>query len=184
MGAGPHAIPPQQPALASLSGPRFLDHDVAAHACQWLGLVGAQAKLHKLLLYEPGSFFRRHKDSQKELGMIGNLVVCLLSEHEGSEVGPNLVPRREACLCHCPGVQVRHDSSGLVQRGLARGQRADVGLSPHADVQQGLPHRQQPTLGLLFWRPDREPADPGRLAYDRQHRLQSLLPAGAQVQRL
>jgi hypothetical protein len=38
------------------------------------------------LLYEEGSFFKRHKDSEKAPGMIGTLVVCLPSKHEGGEV--------------------------------------------------------------------------------------------------
>jgi hypothetical protein len=72
--------------LGNLRWQAFLDDDIVARASQRLGLVGTQAKLHKLLLYEPGSFFKRHKDSQKELGMIGTLVVCLPSVHEGGEV--------------------------------------------------------------------------------------------------
>ncbi len=52
-----------------------------------LGLQGSvEARPHKLLLYEPGSFFRRHKDSEKEHGMLGTLVVCLPSKHEGGDV--------------------------------------------------------------------------------------------------
>jgi hypothetical protein len=64
----------------------FLDDQILARASQALGLVGAQAKPHKLLLYESGSFFKQHKDSQKEAGMVGTLVVCLPSEHDGGEV--------------------------------------------------------------------------------------------------
>ncbi|KAM0201319.1 hypothetical protein ACHAPI_002196 [Fusarium lateritium] len=51
-----------------------------------LGFQKVVAKPHKLLLYEPGSFFKSHKDSEKEQGMIGTLVVCLPSQHEGSDV--------------------------------------------------------------------------------------------------
>ncbi|POS71299.1 2OG-Fe(II)oxygenase [Diaporthe helianthi] len=40
----------------------------------------------KLLLYEEGSFFRPHKDSEKEPGMIGTLVISLPSKHKGGEV--------------------------------------------------------------------------------------------------
>ncbi|KPM41799.1 hypothetical protein AK830_g4682 [Neonectria ditissima] len=65
----------------------FLDGNVLAAASQRLGLGAAvTAKPHKLLLYEPGSFFKPHKDSQKEPGMVGTLVVCLPSEHEGGDV--------------------------------------------------------------------------------------------------
>ncbi|KAG5663343.1 hypothetical protein KAF25_001279 [Fusarium avenaceum] len=43
---------------------------------EWLGFQVVVAKPHKLLLYEPGSFFKSHKDSEKEQGMIGTLVIC------------------------------------------------------------------------------------------------------------
>jgi len=72
-----------------LSNPRwlaFLAREVLAPAAAQLGLVGASLKPHKLLLYEPGSFFARHKDSEKEPGMVGTLVVCLLSAYEGGDV--------------------------------------------------------------------------------------------------
>ncbi|KAL6923383.1 hypothetical protein FSST1_000657 [Fusarium sambucinum] len=51
-----------------------------------LGLNEVSAKPYKLLLYEPGSFFKPHKDSEKEQGMVGTLVVCLPSQHEGGDV--------------------------------------------------------------------------------------------------
>ncbi|TRX91662.1 hypothetical protein FHL15_007444 [Xylaria flabelliformis] len=52
-----------------------------------LGIEGRiAAHLYKVLLYEPGSFFTAHKDSQKEDGMIATLVICLPSEYEGGEV--------------------------------------------------------------------------------------------------
>lgn len=46
----------------------------------------ARAEPYKLLLYDPGSFFHRHKDSEKAPGMIGTLVICLPSKHEGGDV--------------------------------------------------------------------------------------------------
>ncbi|KAI1758477.1 hypothetical protein F4782DRAFT_544712 [Xylaria castorea] len=52
-----------------------------------LGIAGEiRAELHKVLLYEPGSFFKAHKDSQKAEGMIATLAICLPSEHKGGEV--------------------------------------------------------------------------------------------------
>ncbi|KAF4500812.1 2og-fe oxygenase superfamily [Fusarium agapanthi] len=51
-----------------------------------LGMFELRADPHKLLLYELGSFFQTHSDSEKEQGMIGTLVVCLLSQHEGGDV--------------------------------------------------------------------------------------------------
>jgi hypothetical protein len=45
-----------------------------------------KAHLYKLLLYEEGDFFLPHKDSEKEEGMFGTLVVGLPSAHEGGEL--------------------------------------------------------------------------------------------------
>ncbi|ETI24626.1 hypothetical protein G647_03995 [Cladophialophora carrionii CBS 160.54] len=44
------------------------------------------AELYKLLLYEPGAFFKPHKDSEKAPGMFGTLAICLPSAHEGGEL--------------------------------------------------------------------------------------------------
>lgn len=41
------------------------------------------AELYKLLVYEKGSFFKPHRDSEKIPGMFGTLIVCLPSRHEG-----------------------------------------------------------------------------------------------------
>ncbi|KAK5262783.1 hypothetical protein LTR96_011732, partial [Exophiala xenobiotica] len=50
------------------------------------GAAGIKAKPYKMLLYEKGSMFREHRDSAKEPGMFGTLVVCLPSKHEGGEI--------------------------------------------------------------------------------------------------
>lgn len=44
------------------------------------------AHLYKLLLYEEGDFFLSHKDSEKEDGMFGTLVVGLPSRYTGGEL--------------------------------------------------------------------------------------------------
>ncbi|ORY68927.1 uncharacterized protein BCR38DRAFT_482401 [Pseudomassariella vexata] len=49
-------------------------------------LKDTASSLGMLLLYEEGSFFKRHKDSEKVAGMIGTLVICLPSEHSGGDV--------------------------------------------------------------------------------------------------
>ncbi|KAH8668890.1 hypothetical protein BX600DRAFT_435403 [Xylariales sp. PMI_506] len=51
-----------------------------------LGLRHVRPHVHKLLLYEKGSFFKPHKDSEKAPGMVGTLVICLPSKHEGGEI--------------------------------------------------------------------------------------------------
>ncbi|OAA34201.1 hypothetical protein NOR_08602 [Metarhizium rileyi] len=88
----------------------FLDNDILVPASQRLGLVGAQVKPHKLLLYEAGSFFKQHKDSQKEAGMVGTLVVCLPSEHDGGEV---YLSFREKSRTHATGPGSRFDMTAL-----------------------------------------------------------------------
>lgn len=58
------------------------------NAANGLGLTPDEVRIepYKLLLYEKGSFFKPHKDSEKTPGMIGSLVVCLPSKHEGGAV--------------------------------------------------------------------------------------------------
>jgi len=41
---------------------------------------------YKLLLYEAGSFFLPHQDSEKEDGMVATLIIALPSAHEGGEL--------------------------------------------------------------------------------------------------
>jgi predicted 2-oxoglutarate/Fe(II)-dependent dioxygenase YbiX len=43
-------------------------------------------ELYKLLVYEKGSFFAPHRDTEKMARMFGTLVVCLPSRHEGGEL--------------------------------------------------------------------------------------------------
>lgn len=44
------------------------------------------ARLYKMLIYEKGSFFLPHRDSEKEKGMFGTLVIGLPSKHSGGEL--------------------------------------------------------------------------------------------------
>jgi hypothetical protein len=44
------------------------------------------AHLYKMLIYETGDFFLPHKDSEKEKGMFGTLVIGLPSKHMGGEL--------------------------------------------------------------------------------------------------
>ncbi|KAI0135634.1 hypothetical protein F4814DRAFT_401952 [Daldinia grandis] len=57
-----------------------------ADAAQSLAMSEVRAEPYKLLLYEEGSFFKRHKDSEKVPGMIGTMVICLPSKHDGGSV--------------------------------------------------------------------------------------------------
>ncbi len=45
-----------------------------------------EAHLYKMLIYEEGGFFLPHKDSEKEKGMFGSLVIGLPSAHTGGEL--------------------------------------------------------------------------------------------------
>jgi len=45
-----------------------------------------EANLYKLLLYENGDFFLPHKDSEKEKGMFGTLIIGLPSKYSGGEL--------------------------------------------------------------------------------------------------
>jgi len=51
-----------------------------------IGDASVKANLYKLLLYETGDFFLTHKDSEKEKGMFGTLIVGLPSTHTGGEL--------------------------------------------------------------------------------------------------
>jgi len=44
------------------------------------------ASLYKLLFYETGSFFKPHRDTEKEDGMFGTLVIQLPSKYSGGEL--------------------------------------------------------------------------------------------------
>ncbi|KAK2024302.1 2OG-Fe(II) oxygenase [Colletotrichum zoysiae] len=75
--------------LLNSEWPAFLEK-VGAESARGLGLKNIALKPHKLLLYEKGSFFKRHRDTEKERGMVGTLVVCLPSEHMGGDVHVSL----------------------------------------------------------------------------------------------
>jgi hypothetical protein len=60
------------------------------------------ANLYKLLIYEEGDFFLAHKDSEKEKGMFGTLIVGLPSKHTGGEL-----------LVRFDGIEVSVDFSEL-----------------------------------------------------------------------
>ncbi|QPC72560.1 hypothetical protein HYE68_003312 [Fusarium pseudograminearum] len=71
--------------LGNPEWPKFFDkvlRDTATGLCSDELL----AKPYKLLLCEPGSSFKPHKDSDRERGMVGTLILCLPSQHEGGDV--------------------------------------------------------------------------------------------------
>lgn len=48
--------------------------------------ANVSAELYKLLVYDPGAFFKAHRDTEKAGGMFGTLVVVLPSAHRGGEL--------------------------------------------------------------------------------------------------
>ncbi len=48
--------------------------------------AGVEAELYKLLVYDEGSFFLEHRDTEKSPGMFGTLIVALPSLHKGGEL--------------------------------------------------------------------------------------------------
>jgi hypothetical protein len=51
-----------------------------------LEMENVSATLYKMLIYEKGDFFLPHKDSEKEPGMFGTLIVGLPEEHTGGQL--------------------------------------------------------------------------------------------------
>jgi hypothetical protein len=62
-----------------------------------LGLEGlsVSVNLYKLLIYKKGDFFLTHKDSEKEPGMFGTLIIGLPSRHTGGELAVRFDGRQE-----------------------------------------------------------------------------------------
>lgn len=66
--------------------PTMLD-GVVERAANGLGAgAGVEAELYKLLVYDEGSFFLNHRDTEKAPGMFGTLIVALPSLHAGGEL--------------------------------------------------------------------------------------------------
>ncbi|KAI4120997.1 MAG: hypothetical protein LQ338_006620 [Usnochroma carphineum] len=80
------------PASFQLRNPAWTGflQDIIKHLGVGLGYPdspsGIKAELHKLLLYDEGSMFKPHKDSEKAEGMFATLVICLPSKHDGGEI--------------------------------------------------------------------------------------------------
>ncbi|MBP6816854.1 MAG: 2OG-Fe(II) oxygenase, partial [Burkholderiaceae bacterium] len=66
--------------------PAMLD-GIVERAAMGLGAgAGVEAELYKLLVYDEGSFFVEHRDTEKSPGMFGTLIVALPSLHAGGEL--------------------------------------------------------------------------------------------------
>lgn len=61
--------------------------ELVAEACRGLGVEGAvAAEFYKLLVYDVGSFFVDHRDTEKVAGMFATMVLLLPSSHQGGEL--------------------------------------------------------------------------------------------------
>ena len=76
-------LEPRQFALRNAAWGEFIDGIVDSVRTEFGIHKKVQHELYKLLVYEPGSFFAPHRDSEKIPGMFATLVVCLPSRHEG-----------------------------------------------------------------------------------------------------
>lgn len=67
-----------------------IHQSIAESVCRQLGVVNGSTHVelqpYKLLSYDEGAMFKPHKDTEKQRGMIGTVVVCLPSYHEGGDV--------------------------------------------------------------------------------------------------
>ena len=79
-------IAPSQVRIGGRHWPRTLD-TVIANCREQLGVsASVTADLYKLLIYDKGSFFISHRDTEKTPGMFATLIIVLPSEHTGGEL--------------------------------------------------------------------------------------------------
>jgi 2OG-Fe(II) oxygenase superfamily len=76
-------IEPRQFTLANTAWDAFVDGIVDTARKEFGIRKKVQHELYKLLIYEKGSFFAPHRDTEKIAGMFATLVVCLPARHEG-----------------------------------------------------------------------------------------------------
>lgn len=77
------------PQRLTIEGRRWADSlaALAGRAAAGLGVAGKVApELYKLLVYDKGSFFISHRDTEKAPGMFATLIVALPSLHAGGEL--------------------------------------------------------------------------------------------------
>lgn len=62
-------------------------NDIVSRVATGLGVAGGiRAELYKLLVYDAGSFFISHRDTEKTAGMFATLVIVLPSAYSGGEL--------------------------------------------------------------------------------------------------
>ncbi|MBL0408180.1 2OG-Fe(II) oxygenase [Microvirga aerilata] len=76
---------------------------ILARVCDGLGVTEpVQAEFYKLLIYDEGSFFASHRDTEKAPGMFATLVVVLPSPSAGGELVVRHKDREVRLDLHCP----------------------------------------------------------------------------------
>jgi predicted 2-oxoglutarate/Fe(II)-dependent dioxygenase YbiX len=79
-------IGPDRVRIAGRHWPKTLD-EIVARAADGLGVSEpVAAELYKLLIYDEGSFFVSHRDTEKAPGMFATLVLALPAQSEGGEL--------------------------------------------------------------------------------------------------
>src|SRR5262245_54842745 len=85
-------IDPERVQIAGRHWARTLE-DIVARVSEGLGVTGpVMAELYKLLVYDTGSFFVSHRDTEKAAGMFATLIIVLPSLYTG---GALLVRHRD-----------------------------------------------------------------------------------------
>ncbi|MEY3289044.1 MAG: hypothetical protein RLZZ419_1286 [Pseudomonadota bacterium] len=130
---------------------------IVSRCAAGLGVSGeVQAELYKLLVYDAGSFFVSHRDSEKAPGMFATLVIVLPSEYQGGEL------------------VVRHQQQA-VTLDLHRDDAAEIGYAAfYADcVHEILPVTQGCRLTLIYnlIRTDKQLPLPKPPDYRQEHAL-------------
>ncbi|KAJ7463716.1 hypothetical protein FB451DRAFT_961994, partial [Mycena latifolia] len=70
---------------------KFMAANVVKEVVKALGVsyspaTAPRCELHKLLLYETGSHFAAHQDTEKQAGMFATIIIILPSQHSGGQV--------------------------------------------------------------------------------------------------
>ena len=126
----------------------ILKQVIAGLACDGMAV---SAELYKLLVYDTGSFFLAHRDTEKADGMFGTLVVVLPSAHRGGEsagCGPAGIrpgggtrPGGLRAPGRLPGVRrgrrAHRGGARLSRRGARRGRRRPGAGTAQADPALG-----------------------------------------------
>jgi hypothetical protein len=153
-------IDSRQLSMESPGWKRFLK-ETLARAAEELGVEGqVSASLYKLLVYEEGGHFLRHRDTEKLEAMFGTLIIALPSAHEGGRL-----------LVRHGGREVAVDFSG--QQGLRQFQSAAF----FADCEHEVEPVRSGYRCCLVYNLRLDKGDPSLLNVPLDRQAETLLPA-------